>query len=156
MTDDLQALEKWAGALLAKLSPAARSQLLRELGRDLRRAQQSRVAAQHNPDGSTYEPRKVKRGGKRLRDKAGRVKREAMFRKLRTARFLRIDVDNTGLAIGFDERLSRIARVHQEGQKAPVEPGGPLAQYPVRVLLGFATEDRTLLRDRLSRYLNRK
>ncbi|WP_255213944.1 phage virion morphogenesis protein, partial [Burkholderia pseudomallei] len=60
MTDDLQALERWAGGLLAKLSPAARRQLLRELGRDLRRAQQSRVAAQRNPDGSAYEPRKVK------------------------------------------------------------------------------------------------
>ncbi|EES20829.1 phage virion morphogenesis protein [Burkholderia pseudomallei] len=41
-----------------------------------------------------------------------------------TARYLRIDVANTGLALGIDERLSRIARVHQEGQKAPVEPGG--------------------------------
>nr|WP_230968630.1 phage tail protein [Burkholderia pseudomallei] len=28
------------------------------------------------------------------------------------------------MALGIDERLSRIARVHQEGQKAPVEPGG--------------------------------
>nr|WP_223870292.1 phage tail protein [Burkholderia pseudomallei] len=36
---------------------------------------------------------------------------------------MRIDVANTGLALGIDERLSRIARVHQEGQKAPVEPG---------------------------------
>ncbi|WP_082874748.1 phage virion morphogenesis protein [Burkholderia sp. MSMB1589WGS] len=155
MTDDLQALERWAGGLLAKLSPAARRQLLRELGRDLRRAQQSRVAAQRNPDGSAYAPRKVKAGGKHLREKAGRVKREAMFRKLRTARYLRIDVDNMGLAIGFDERLSRIARVHQEGQKAPVEPGGPLAQYPVRVVLGFADADRELVRDRLLRHLNR-
>lgn len=153
MTDDLQALERWAGGLLAKLSPAARRQLLRELGRDLRRAQQSRVAAQRNPDGSAYAPRKVKRGGKRLREKAGRVKREAMFRKLRTARYLRVDVDDAGLAIGFDDRLSRIARVHQEGQKAPVEPGGPLAQYPVRIVLGFSKGDYDILRNQLIRYL---
>ncbi|AGK47869.1 phage virion morphogenesis family protein [Burkholderia thailandensis MSMB121] len=82
-----------------------------------------------------------------------RVKREATFRKLRTARYLRIDVDSASLAIGFDERLSRIARVHQEGQKAFVEPGGPFAQYPVRVVLGFADADRELVRDRLLRYL---
>ncbi|BEH22146.1 phage tail protein [Burkholderia pseudomallei] len=44
-------------------------------------------------------------------------------REVVTARYLRIDVANTGLALGIDERLSRIARVHQEGQKAPVEPG---------------------------------
>ncbi|EIF75130.1 hypothetical protein BP354E_2615 [Burkholderia pseudomallei 354e] len=77
-----------------------------------------------------------------------------MFRKLRTARYLRIDVDNTGLAIGFDERLSRIARVHQEGQKVPVEPGGPLAQYPVRVVLGISPNDRELVRDRLIKHLS--
>jgi phage virion morphogenesis protein len=153
--DDLRAIEKWAGSLLAKLAPAARRRLFRELGRDLRRAQQARVAAQQNPDGSAYVPRKVKKGGKRLRDKAGRVKREAMFRKLRTARYLRIDVDDAGLAIGFDNRVSRIARVHQEGQRAPVEPGGPVAQYPVRIVLGFASDDRELVRDRLLRYLNR-
>ncbi|MGS0626104.1 phage virion morphogenesis protein, partial [Ralstonia sp. VS2407] len=41
------------------------------------------------------------------------------------------------------------------GQKAPVEPGGPLAQYPIRVALGFADADRELVRDRLLRYLNR-
>lgn len=153
--DELQAIEKWAGGLLAKLAPAARRQLFRELGRDLRRAEQARIAAQRNPDGSAYVPRKVKKGGKRLRDKAGRVKREAMFRKLRTARYLKIEVDNTGLVIGFDARLSRIARVHQEGQKAPVEPGGPLARYPVRIVLGFSQSDRELVRDRLLRYLNR-
>ncbi|ARK57859.1 virion morphogenesis protein [Burkholderia pseudomallei] len=72
-----------------------------------------------------------------------------------TARYLRIDVANTGLALGIDERLSRIARVHQEGQKAPVEPGGPLARYPVRVALGFADADRELVRDRLLRYPSR-
>lgn len=121
----------------------------------MRGAQQSRVAARRNPDGSPYAPRKGKAGGKRLREKAGRVKREAVFRKLRIARYLRTDIDDTGLAIGFDERLSRIARVHHEGQKAPVEPGGPLAQYPVRVVLGFADADRELVRDRLLRPLNR-
>ncbi|MBF3746642.1 phage virion morphogenesis protein, partial [Burkholderia pseudomallei] len=43
----------------------------------------------------------------------------------------------------------------QEGQKAPVEPGGPLAQYPVRVVLGFSDADRELVRDRLTSYLSR-
>ncbi|WGS42159.1 phage virion morphogenesis protein [Burkholderia sp. JSH-S8] len=155
MMDDLHAIERWAGGLLARLSPAARRQLLRELGRDLRRAQQSRIAAQQNPDGSAYVPRKIKQGGKGLRDKAGRVKRGAMFRKLRTARYLKIEVDDAGLAIGFDDRLSRIVRVHQDGQKAPVAPHGPLVQYPVRVVLGLTPSDRELVCDRLLRYLNR-
>ncbi|CAJ8422770.1 Phage tail completion protein [Burkholderia pseudomallei] len=59
-------------------------------------------------------------------------------------------------AAGATQRLSCIARLHQEGQKAPVEPGGPLAQYPVRVVLGFADAGRELVRDRLVRYLVRQ
>lgn len=97
----------------------------------------------------------MKLGGKHSRDKAGRVKYEAKFRKLRTARYLCIDVDDAGLAIGFDERLSRIARVRQEGQKTPAEPGGPLAQHPGRVVLGLADTDREFVRNRPLRYVNR-
>nr|WP_232080023.1 phage virion morphogenesis protein [Burkholderia pseudomallei] len=71
-----------------------------------------------------------------------------------TARYLRIDVANTGLALGIDERLSRIARVHQEGQKAPVEPGAARAVSGSR-RARFRGADRELVRDRLLRYLSR-
>ncbi|RKU01825.1 phage virion morphogenesis protein [Burkholderia sp. Nafp2/4-1b] len=158
--NELEAIERWAAGLLAKLSPPARRQLLRELARELRRAQQARIAAQQNPDGHAYVPRKARPARERslnphLRDKAGRIKRATMFRKLRTARHLRIEVDDTGLAIGFDARVSRIARVHQEGQLAPVAPGGPLVQYPARVVLGLAPADRERVRERLLHYLSR-
>ncbi|RQR50463.1 phage virion morphogenesis protein [Burkholderia sp. Bp9140] len=150
---ELTALEKWASGLLAKLSPAQRMRVARDIAGELRRAQQSRIVAQQNPDGSQFEPRKAKAGGKRLRDKKGRVKRAAMFRKLRTARYLRIEANPAGLAVGFDGRLAGIVRVHQEGRTAPVEPGGPMAKYPVRMVLGFAKHDRDLVRDRLLRHL---
>lgn len=48
-----------------------------------------------------------------------------------------------------------IARVLQEDWKVPIAPSGPLVQYPVRAVLGFADADRELVRDRLLRYLNR-
>ena len=149
--DELHALEQWADALLARLSPSARRTALLDIARVLRRSQQARIAAQHNPDGSTYTTRKNRtaKGGKKLRDKQGRIKRTAMFVKLRTARFLKIEADSTSLAIGFTGRVASIARIHQFGEREPVAPGGPEYTYPARVLLGFTEADREMIRNRL-------
>ena len=58
MTDELQALEDWVEPLLAKLSRSERRQLIRRVGRDLRRSQAQRIESQRNPDGTSYAPRK--------------------------------------------------------------------------------------------------
>jgi len=53
-----------------------------------------------------------------MRDKAGRIKRKAMFAKLWQARYLRTENDAMGLAIGFAGRITRVARVHRFGERA--------------------------------------
>lgn len=153
--DDLSALEDWAGSLLAKLAPAERRQAAIEIGRELRRSQQARIAAQRNPDGEPFAPRKVRQveQAKKLREKAGRIKRRAMFAKLRTARFFKVESDGDGLAIGFAGRVARIARIHQEGQESEVAPGGKTYKYPVRQLLGFSDVEREMIRDKLLEFL---
>ena len=65
MTDNLHALEEWAGLLLAKLSPGERRKLGNSIGRELRRNQQKRIASQRNPNGTPYAVRKPRK----LRDK---------------------------------------------------------------------------------------
>jgi phage virion morphogenesis protein len=65
--DELSAVETWAGALLGQLSPAGRRTVMRDVARELRRSQQKRIAAQRNPDGSAYEPRKAKAVRKKAR-----------------------------------------------------------------------------------------
>lgn len=147
--DELSAVETWAGALLGQLSPAGRRTVMRDVARELRRSQQKRIAAQQNPDGSAYEPRKAKPRQKKARDKRGRIKRTAMFMKLRTARLMKVEAEADGFAVGFAGRVARIARVHQDGQQAPVAPAGPQYRYPARVLLGFTNAERTMIRDRL-------
>jgi phage virion morphogenesis protein len=151
MTDELQAVEKWAGALLAQLAPAARRKVMLDIARELRRSQQTRIAAQKDPDGTAYTPRKVKaqKGGKKLRGKRGRIKRVAMFAKLRTARYMQVEATPAGLAIGFAGRVARIARVHQLGEADRVVPSGPEVRYPARIILGFTDADRELIRDKL-------
>lgn len=154
--DDLSALEDWAGALLAKLDPAGRRAAAADIGKTLRRSQQQRIRDQRNADGSAFEtrkPRLVMEKG-RLREKQGRIKKQ-MFTKLRTARFFKVQNDATGVAIGFSGRVARLARIHQEGERAVVAQGGPSYQYPVRQLLGITTAERTMIRDKLLDYLTR-
>lgn len=148
--DELQQLEQWAGPLLEKLQPAERRSLTRALGVDLRRSQQQRIAQQSDPDGAAYAPRKRE---KRLRDKAGRIKRGAMFEKIRQAKHLKVQSDANQVAIGFTGRVARIARVHQEGLSDRVSRDGPRIRYERRQLLGFSAADRELIRDRLLAYL---
>lgn len=150
LIDDLQAVEAWAGALLAKLTPTARRAVARDVAQELRRSQRARITMQRNPDGSAYQPRKSPaRDEKKLREKRGRIRRAAMFAKLRTAQHLRIDAEANGLAIGFAGRVARIARVHQLGQTARVALGGPEYKYPARVLLAFTKSEREMVRDRV-------
>ncbi|BCB23201.1 virion morphogenesis protein [Burkholderia phage FLC5] len=149
--DDLSALESWAGGLLSQLAPAARRSAMREIARELQRSQRTRIAQQRNPDGSAYEKRKPR--PKHLRDKAGRIKRAAMFARMRQARYLRTESDAQGLAIGFAGRVARVARIHQFGESDRVAPGGPQYTYPARVLLGFTDADREMIRDLLLKHI---
>lgn len=43
MSDDLQRLEEWAAALIAKVQPAQRRQLVRQVANDLRREDRKSV-----------------------------------------------------------------------------------------------------------------
>lgn len=155
MTDDLTAFEAWVGELLAKLTPAQRRGVLRAIVRDLRRSQAARVAKQTNPDGTPFEPRK-RASGKRppARAGAGRIRRQAMFMKLRTTRFMTVDAAADGGTVGFAGRVAQIASVHQHGERAPVSPGGPEYRYPRRVLLGFTDPERSMIRDQYLKHLS--
>jgi phage virion morphogenesis protein len=89
-----------------------------------------------------------------LREKEGRIKRRAMFAKLRTARYFKVETSSEGLAIGFSGRAARLARVHQEGASSDVAPGRSY-KYPVRQLLGFTPAEREMIRDKLLEHITR-
>lgn len=144
MANDLDALEDWAGVLLSKLEPAARSKLTRSLAQKLRRSQQQRVKQQRNPDGSTYAARKPRD----LKGKKGRIKRRAkMFQKLPRASYLKAKGDGQSITIGFAGRVARIARVHQYGLKDRAEDNAPEVRYQQREVLGFSAMDLEVIRD---------
>lgn len=148
MDDELTRLETWATPLLAKLGPQQRSKVARSIARGLRRNQAQRIAQQQNPDGSAFEPRKP-----RLREKKGRIRRTAMFGKLRTAKFMRVKYNPDSAGVEFAARVQRIARVHQDGGSDRVSRNGPRVRYPQRQLLGFSREDLRLIQNLLVNHL---
>jgi phage virion morphogenesis protein len=147
---DLQALEDWAGLLLHRIEPAARTSLAKTIAQQLRRSQQQRVNTQRNPDGSQYAPRKQRD----LRGKQGRIQRKLkMFRKLRTASYMKARGNSDLVSVGFTGRIARIARVHQYGLKDRAERGAPEVNYDTRKVLGLTESDIDLIRDGLLAHL---
>lgn len=153
--NELSAVEAWAGSLLARLSPAARRKATRDIARELRRSQQARIAEQKNPDGTGYEPRKIRSGRKKVRDKRGRIARTAMFTRLRTARWIAIETSDRELAVGFTGRVARLARVHHFGEKSTIAPGRSEHQYPARALLSLTDIERDMIREHLLKHILR-
>lgn len=147
---ELTAIESWVGALLAKLSPAQRTAVARKTGQALRRSQSKRITAQKDPDGSPYKPRAKP---KRIRNKAGGIRRRAMFAKLKTARFMKVEASADEVGVGFLGRAARIAKRHQEGSSRKVY--GRLRTTPKRELLGLSDEDLDLVRSTLLDHLTK-
>lgn len=149
--NDLQPLISQLDALLARLTPTARAALAREVARSLRGSQAKRIAAQHNPDGSPFEPRKPQK----LRRRKGRL-RAAMFTRLKMARHLKARSNASEAVVAFVGRATRIATVHQFGLRDRVNRrGDTMAHYPQRELLGFTEAERNTIETALVNHLAR-
>ncbi len=131
------AIEARLSALIATLEPSERRALTKDIARRLRESQAKRIAAQQNPDGSAYEPRKP-----RLRKKKGAL-RKTMFAKMRTAKYLKMEPTANAAVLTFVNQVQRMARVHQLGLRDRVEhiANAPTVKYPVRELLGFTDSE---------------
>ena len=132
-------------ALINNLSPQARRQLARNIGQALRKNQQARIARQENPDGTAFEPRKPR---KEFGKKKGRIKRKAMFAKLRTARYFKIQSNANEVSVGFNGSSAMIAKVHQYGLiSSPSKTKDFKVRYAQRELLGFSQSDLDIIED---------
>jgi phage virion morphogenesis protein len=140
--------DKLAG-LIGALSPAGRRKLAAEIAKQLRRSQQQRIKQQKTPDGTPYQARKRQP----LRAKKGRIKR-AMFKKLRTSRYMKASGRNDTAVVEFTDKVQRIARVHQYGLKDRPTPYAHNVQYTKRQLLGFSKGDKKIINDLLFKYIS--
>lgn len=142
------AIEARLSALIESLSPASRTALARTLAAQLRRTQSARIAAQRNPDGSAFEPRKPQLRHRKKNLRAG------MFKKLRTNTYLKAKGNADGAIVSFSRDVERIARVHQFGLRDRVSRRRNLeADYPARELLGLTPIEETLLHTLITAHL---
>lgn len=145
--DNLHEVDAWLDALLAKLEPAERKKMLREVARDVRRIQQGNMTAQRAPDGSAWEPRRVS-----ARTKPGRIKRK-MFTKLKTAKYLKTKAIGDSAEVAFVPAVQRLTRIHHYGLRDRVSKRGITVKYAERPLLGINGETKTTVSDILFRWL---
>lgn len=146
--NELSPLDAWCAALLQRLQPTQRRALAREVARDLRESQSRRIAAQLNPDGSAFEPRKTQARGKR-----GAI-RKKMFSKIRTAKWMKMESNPDSAVVTFVSGVQAMAKVHQYGLRDRVDKRrGAEAIYPERRLLGFTRQDVERVRERVLHHL---
>ena len=77
-----------------------------------------------------------------------------MFKKLRTASYLKVRSDSNAISVGFTGRIARIARVHQYGLKDRAERGALDVRYEQREVLGFDEGDLSLIHSGLLVHLD--
>ncbi|QUG76373.1 phage virion morphogenesis protein [Erwinia sp. E602] len=70
------------------------------------------------------------------------TKTDPMFRRLRTASFMKSRATAEGAEVGFSGVAARIARAHQFGLRDRINDRGAMASYPRRELLGMSKADR--------------
>jgi phage virion morphogenesis protein len=132
MTNDLAQLPLWVRGIAETMSPAKRRQVARKIGIELRKANQSRTAAQSDADGNAFVA-------------PLQAKNNPMFREITAARYFQVKATDSQVAIGFGGNAGRIARIHQEGQLSEIRPGSRKYPYPVRTLLGINDDDERLI-----------
>lgn len=141
---DLNEINDLAGALLRRVAPGARRQLLRRIARDIRKTQSDRIGRQMEPGGKRFALRKALGTGKRRK---GQLREKVMFRKLRLARFLKAGADQGEAWVGFSGRAAAIARVHQDGLPDSPTRGAKKVRYAQRVLLGLTNGEQDRIID---------
>ncbi|RMB26250.1 phage virion morphogenesis protein [Sphingomonas sp. PP-F2F-G114-C0414] len=141
--NDFAPIEQLCRDLLLRTAAPERARLMRSIGREIRKSQSDRIAAQRDPDGAAF----VSRRPKPDRGKKGRLRQQKMFRKLRMAKSLKAGGNADEAWVGFAGRASRIASIHQEGLSDAPAPGQAKVRYARRVLLGLTEAEQQRILD---------
>ncbi len=137
-------------ALLQSIAPQQRKALAREIGNKLAQSNRLRIQRQQHPDGTAFVQRK-----KRVKTKKGKIKRAAMFKKLRLARFMKQTAKSSGVEVGYSGQNAFIASRHQFGKVGVVDKKkGIKHKYDQRELLGFSDDDLQMVEEEILRALS--
>ena len=142
--------------LAARISPAERRRLAREIGVELRRQQVARIRANVTPEGEAMVPRKQQRLRPNRKGAPAPLKRPKTGRMFRKApRLMRLRASADGLELGWFGAAADVLALHQSGGRDQVSRAAdaPFADYPARPLIGLTPEDRARILDRVAALL---
>lgn len=142
--NDVAPIEQLCRDLLLRTAAPERARLMRLIGREIRKRQSDRIAAQRDPEGAAFTPRRPKpdRGRKK-----GKLRQQKMFSKLRMAKSLKAGGNGNEIWVGFGGRASQIANIHQNGLSDAPALGQPKVRYSRRILLGLTETERKRIVD---------
>jgi phage gpG-like protein len=86
-------------------------------------------------------------------NRGSRLRARAMFRRLRSGRFLKADASANEAWVGFAGRIAAIARIHQQGLFDRPTPRSREVRYAERQLLGLTAQDRAGILDAVMEHL---
>ena len=141
---DFKPIEQLCRDLLLRTAAPERARLMRSISRAIRKCQSDRIAAQRDPEGAAFAPRRPKPDRDRRK---GKLRPQKMFRKLRLAKSLKAGGNSDEIWVGFGGRASRIASIHQAGLSDVPAPGQPKVRYARRVLLGLTKAEQQRILD---------
>jgi phage virion morphogenesis protein len=124
--------------MIQALSAKRRKMLLTRITRRIAAENREHIAANVTPDGTPFAPRKRK-------GKAGHIK---MFRKLKTAKWLKAKTYADEGVVFFYGGAAEMARQHHYGLRARLSRTlKKRVQMPARPLLGISENDKSLIED---------
>lgn len=85
--------------------------------------------------------------GKGRYRRRGAIRQRAMFRKLKSGKFLRAGATDSEAWIGFSGHVADIAWIHQEGRQDRPSPRARPVRYPRRELIGLTPPERASIVD---------
>jgi phage gpG-like protein len=86
-------------------------------------------------------------------NRGSRLRARAMFRRLKSGRFLKADASANEAWVGFAGRIAAIARIHQQGLFDRPTPRSREVRYAERQLLGLTAQDRAAILDAVVEHL---
>ena len=143
MNDNFDELGPWIDRIAQQLNSASKRKLNRQLSTKLRTVLKRRIAAQKDPDGRKFAPRK--------RSQRGSIRSGAMFKRL--PKMIKTAYSSSHAEIGFAGRTAEVMKVHQYGLSIKPNENSKPTRYAVRETIGWSDDDKKLIIDEIKDFL---
>lgn len=143
MSDNFDELAPWLNRIAQQLNDGQKRKLNQRLSTKLRIALKRRIAAQKDPNGRRFTPRK--------RSQRGSIRSGAMFKRL--PKMIKTAYSSSHAEIGFAGRTAEVMKVHQYGKTIKPSEDSKATRYPIRETVGWSDDDKKLIINEIKDFL---